>query len=55
MKRDRTIIVQPVCPMLPEDGSLDTGWVRGVGGVSILCFFKEAGVGAEGKGLAYAM
>jgi hypothetical protein len=33
--------------MLPEDGSLDTGRVRRVGIVAVLCFFKEACVGAE--------
>lgn len=31
---------------MPKDGRLDTRWVTGVRGVSILRLFKEAGVGA---------
>jgi hypothetical protein len=43
---DRAVVVQPVSPMLPEDGGLDTGRVGRVGVVAVLCFFKVSCVGA---------
>jgi hypothetical protein len=38
----RTVVVQAVCAMLPEDSGLDTSWVRSVGLVSVLSLLEES-------------
>jgi len=48
---DASVFVQVECPVLPEDGRLDAGGIRGIGGVTILGFFEEPCVG-EGVGNA---
>jgi hypothetical protein len=43
-----SVVVEGICAVLPKDGGLNTSGVRCVGVVTILRFFKESSVRAEG-------
>lgn len=45
-ERDRAIVVQTVCAVLPPDNGLDTRWVGGIGFVSVVGLLKVSVIGA---------